>query len=167
VGTTTSPRAETETPASTPIAVANCVSGPRDLANWIIEMFRPFVPTLEQVPGFRRFLLRELVHTGPDCMLISLSFWDDTASFETWRTSERFVAAHATAEADRHRFNQLNHAKRYDFPITDDVAPEDLDGLIIRRLAGDYSGVDTHGACFRDAIGFLPGHRSAAAASAR
>ena len=142
----------------TALAVANCVSGPRSVSDWIIEMFRPFVPTLEDLPGFHRFYLRELVQPGADCMYVSLSFWEGVEHFEAWRQSDRFVTAHATAEADRARFARLNGAKRYDFPAARPDAPGDLDAAILARIGADYARVDTAGAQFRDVITASAGH---------
>lgn len=145
-------RLDTEAGARTAMAVANCVSGPREQSDWIIEMFRHFLPTLDGLPGFRRFFLRELVHDGQDCMYVSLTYWDEMQAFHDWRASERFRVAHSVAESEPERFRQLNPAQRYDFPVDASGAPAELDEAILRRIDGDYRGVSAAEAYFRDVI---------------
>jgi heme-degrading monooxygenase HmoA len=125
------------------ISVANCISGPRDLAGWISEAFRPFLPGLKGLDGFREFQLLEVIHEGPDCMFVSISTWDSLAAFENWREGGSFITAHDAARADTARFGKLRHARRYDFH----AAPvSDLTATLLEQIGNDYDGVWINGA---------------------
>jgi hypothetical protein len=83
------------------VAVANCVSGPRPLAGWIADMFKPFVPTLRQVAGFQRFVLRELLHARQYDFRIE----PRTGPHELdWPILNRIAADYAGIEAHGARF---------------------------------------------------------------
>ncbi len=131
------------------VAVANCVSGPRNIADWIVSMFGPFAGTLAEAEGHREFSLLEVVHRGPDCCYVSLSTWDSLEDFSRWQAQGSFREAHDAARADRKRFRELRPARRYDLP---DQPLADLTAPILARVGADYPGVRAQSASLRAVV---------------
>ncbi|MFE3758767.1 antibiotic biosynthesis monooxygenase family protein [Nocardia tengchongensis] len=116
-------------------AIANCITGPADLASWIEDEYRVVLGTLDNVSGFHDFYLRKLTGFDSESTFVSLTTWDDMDSFRNWRQSSDFMSAHR-ARVDRSKFSRLRTPRRYDYPLA--AGPVDLaelDALVLASLS--------------------------------
>lgn len=69
------------------LVIANCVTGPADLAAWIEDEYRIVLSTLDDVSGFHDFYLRKLIAANEECTFVSLTTWDDMSDFRPGGTA--------------------------------------------------------------------------------
>jgi heme-degrading monooxygenase HmoA len=112
------------------IAVANCITGPSELAGWIVDECHDVLATLDGVGGCHSAHLRRLVPSGPSCTYVSLTIWDSIDAFRRWRRSRVFTSAHR-ARTDRTRFARLDAPRRYEFRIRGEPDLVALDELVL------------------------------------
>jgi heme-degrading monooxygenase HmoA len=101
--------------AGRPVAVAVRVTGPAGLASWMEACARLFAGTLPGQPGFLGSRLLEYRHAGQQCVLISVTLWEDLAWFRAWHSGRAFAAAYDAWRGDaRHAGTAVTRA---DFPF--------------------------------------------------
>lgn len=118
---------------TTKTAVANSISAPIDLSDWIIRSFAATFATLSQVPGVREFRLRRLAFDGPQrlCVIVSLTIWDHIDQFKAWRASD----------SDRGTFPcefAVMRSIRVDLEVSPRTRIDELDAQIVTRLAIEH-----------------------------
>lgn len=56
------------------------------------ELFRSRVHAIDSAPGFRRMVVLKPMRADGDYLVVS--YWQDRAAFDHWRTSPEFAAGH-------------------------------------------------------------------------
>lgn len=134
------------------ITVANCISGPAELAGWIKDSFEATFGTLQGVPGVRAFRLRRLDGTRDGrCMFVSFTMWDNLADFEHWRRSAAFIAAHPDRTRFANAFARMRSV-RMDFATTSEPSAADLDSRVLARLTEAHPDLVAEGPLFVEEV---------------
>ena len=147
-------------------AVANCISAPIDLSDWIIRSFAATFATLSQVPGVREFRLRRLAFVGPQrlCVIVSLTIWDDIRLFEAWRASEAFRAAHPDRDSFQREFAVMQSI-RLDLLVSPEATFDELDAQIVARLAIEHPELVPPGSRLVPELGWTAAQSSSASST--
>jgi hypothetical protein len=133
----------TQTPGPGGVTVAQCISGPADLEEWICSLFEPLPGLLTGADGHRGSWLLAITSPCPDSCVISATAWD---SIENYLPHEAQCFAQISRSADRRRFARLSPARRYDLPA---LPGSDFHATILARVAADYPGARVDGASVR------------------
>ena len=97
--TSASPAVTTATPTPTAEFVAiNYITCDADYRERFEQLFKSRAHAIEKAPGFRRMLV--LKPELADGAYQVVSYWDDRAAFDHWRTSPEFAEGHRRGFAD-------------------------------------------------------------------
>jgi heme-degrading monooxygenase HmoA len=84
--------AATAVPATTEFIAINSITCTGAYRPRFEELFRTRVHAIDRAPGFRRMVVLRPKREGADYLVVS--YWQDQASFDHWRTSPEFAAGH-------------------------------------------------------------------------
>jgi|GEM_PF-6643939 len=122
-----------ENPVEGVVGVANVISGPVRLREWIRAAFAATLGTLTGVSGLQMFRLARVVDSEA-ATFVSVTVWDGIADFECWRASAAFVAAHPDRAVHGQDFQDLRSV-RVDVAVNSDAASADVGSEVMRAVS--------------------------------